>query len=149
MAFHTFSFSLSGPTGNLVKSNTFNEFSLLLSRQPFPCDPSVLFAASSSVVKNQKISFSAHRCHFLSWLKACWTALIFVGVTKVPISSLPSSNGESAAVLVGCADLTSIAAAALGAGLTSAGWTSWIRLFRTSALIVLRVCWCPSIASVS
>ena len=137
MAFHTFSFSSSGPTGNLVKSNTFNEFSLLLSRQPFPCDPSVLLAASSSVVKNEKIS---------SWFKACWTALIFVGVTQVPISSSPTSNREFAAVLLECTDLTSTAAVVLGAGLTSAGWASWIRLFRTS---VLSVCWCSSTASVS
>ena len=149
MAFHTFSFSLSGPTGNLVKSNTFNEFSLLLSRQPFPCDPSVLLAASSSVVKNEKISFSAHRCRCFSWFKACWTALIFVGVTQVPISSSPTSNREFAAVLLECTDLTSTAAVVLGAGLTSAGWASWIRLFRTSVLIVLSVCWSSSTASVS
>ena len=152
MAFHTFSFSSPGPTGNLVKSNTFNEFSLLLSRHPFPCDPSVLLAASSSVVKNEKISFSAQRCRCFSWFKACWTSLIFLGVTQVPISSSPTSKGEFAAVLVACTDLTSsevFATAMLGADLISAGWTSWIRLFRASALIVLSVCWYSSSASVS
>lgn len=96
MNLQALSFSSLVLAGNLVNTNIFSEFSLLLSRHFLSYVPSVLLVASSSLLKKLGSSFRAHRCHSLSFPRVCWTVLIFVGVTHVPISSSPTGVAVAA-----------------------------------------------------
>ena len=117
MHLHALSFSSIMFTGNLLNINTLSDFSLLLSRQCFSWVPSVLLVASSSLLKKDGSNLSAHKCRSLSFVRVCWTALIFDGITHVPMSSLPTSCGV-------LADVPS------QSGLVSADWSSSERSLR-------------------
>ena len=75
---------------------------------------SVLLVASFSLLKKLGSSFRAHRCRSLSFPRVCWTVLIFIGVTHVPISSSP----------------TGVAVAACRTGLPISSGTSSLNLLR-------------------
>ena len=69
---------------------------------------SVLLVASFSLLKKLGSSFRAHRCRSLSFPRVCWTVLIFIGVTHVPISSSPTGVAVAACRTIesaeGCVD---------------------------------------------
>ena len=126
MHLHALPFSSIVFTGNLLNTNTLSDFSLLLSRQCFSWVPSVLLVASSSLLKKDGSNLSAHKCRSLSFVRVSWTALIFDGVTHVPMNSSPTSCGV-------LADVPS------QSGLVSAHWSSSERgLLRVSVFIVVR-----------
>ena len=93
MYFQSFSFSAAHSTANLLKTKTFKEFSLLLSRGCLPWVPSVLLLISSSSVKKYGRSFTAHLCLLVSCWSAACTPGTFLGVTQVRITS--SATGIS------------------------------------------------------
>lgn len=123
---HALSFSSLQLTGKLVNNNTFKELSLLLSRHFLSWEPSVLLVASSSLLKKNGRSLSAHKCRSFSLPSVCWTSFILVGVTQVPISSSPTfcavqgdCNAEGRCRLV-------------------SGWFSSQSVFKVSMLMVAR-----------
>lgn len=67
---------------NLLKTKTFKEFSLLLSRASLPWVPSVLLLTSSSSVKKYGRSFNAHLCLLVSFWSADCTPHNFLGETS-------------------------------------------------------------------
>ena len=87
---HTLSFSVADSTGNLLKTNTFKEFNLLLSRRCFPWVPSVLLIVNSSLEKKYGRSPTAHRCLSRPFSSSVRTISTFLGVTQVRITSSPT-----------------------------------------------------------
>ena len=130
---HSLSFSVADSTGNLLKTNTFNEFSLLLSRHCLPCEPSVLLFMISSFVKSKGRRFTAHLCLFTSFWSASRTRWTFRGVTHVRMTS--SATGASTALSTVLLELTVLARVA---GVGAAG-VSTEKLSSTSALKLSKV----------
>ena len=62
---HSLSFSVADSAGNLLKTKTFNEFNLLLSRHCLPCEPLVLLFMISSFVKKKVYCASLLVCFIL------------------------------------------------------------------------------------
>ena len=88
---------LSDSTGNLLKTRTFNDFNLLLSRHCLPWEPSVLlFMIPNSFVKKKGRRLTAHLCLLTSFWSASRTRCTFLGVTPVQITS--SATGISMAL---------------------------------------------------
>lgn len=118
---HSLSFSIADSAGNLLKTKTFNEFNLLLSRHCLPCEPSVLLFMISSFVEKKGRRLTAHLCLFASFWRAFRTRCTFLGVTHVRITS--SATGISTALSTALLELTVLArVVGLGsAGVSSAG----------------------------
>ena len=118
---HSLSFSVADSAGNLLKTKTFNEFNLLLSRHCLPCEPSVLLFMISSFVKKKGRRLTAHLCLFASFWSASRTRCTFLGVTHVRITS--SATGISTALSTALLELTVLARVAFvgSAGVSSVG----------------------------
>ena len=118
---HSLSFSVADSAGNLLKTKTFNEFNLLLSRHCLPCEPSVLLFMISSSVKKKGRRLTAHLCLFASFWSASRTRCTFLGVTHVRITS--SATGISTALSTVLLELTVLARVAFvgSAGVSSVG----------------------------
>ena len=116
---HSLSFSIADSAGNLLKTKTFSEFNLLLSRHCLPCEPSVLLFMISSFVKKKGRRLTAHLCLFASFWSASQTRCTFLGVTHVRITS--SATGISTALSTALLELTVLARVA---GVGSAGVSS-------------------------
>ena len=116
---HSLSFSVADSAGNLLKTKTFNEFNLLLSRHCLPCEPSVLLFMISSFVKKKGRRLTAHL--FASFWSASRTRCTFLGVTHVRITS--SATGISTALSTALLELTVLARVAFvgSAGVSSVG----------------------------
>ena len=113
---HSLSFSVADSAGNLLKTKTFNEFNLLLSRHCLPWEPSVLLFMISSFVKKKGRRLTAHLCLFTSFWSASRTRCTFLGVTHVRITS--SATGISTALSTALLELTVLVRVA---GVGSAG----------------------------
>ena len=81
MHFQVFSFSTADSKGKRLKTSTFNELSLLLSKGSLLWVPSVLLLPSSVEEKKYGNSFSAHLCCSCSFCSISFTAKNFRGVT--------------------------------------------------------------------
>lgn len=148
MNFHILAFSAAVSTGNLLKTNTFMEFNLLLSRHRLPWVPSVLLFVSSSLVKKYGRSLTAHLCLSCSLSRASCTLFTLLGVTHVRMTSSPTltltvftallaSTGNGADGVAAGGGV----AAECGTGVTSAEGrlsTSSFKLTNVSTSIVLR-----------
>ena len=125
--FHSFSFSTADSTGNLLNTNTFKEFNLLLSKDSLPWVPSVLLLINSSSVKKYGSSFTAHLCRSFSLLSANWTPRTLFGVTQALITSSPTGVSAVGTCLivadVGVAGISELSRVA-GAGGT-VDWKHW------------------------
>lgn len=90
-------------TGNLLKTNIFSEFNLVLSRHFLSWLPSVLLSASSSFLKKCGSSFKVHKCRSVSGFdRACWMVLTLVGVTHVPINSSLTAWAAAPCLVTNC-----------------------------------------------
>ena len=90
--FHSFSFSTGESIGNLLKTSTFKEFSLVVSSSSFWWVPSVLLLLSSSLLKKNGRSLRAHLCRWVSFCRMACIALTFRGVTQERITSSPTAT---------------------------------------------------------
>lgn len=118
---HSLSFSVADSAGNLLKTKTFNEFNLFLSRHCLPCEPSVSLFMIFSFVKKKGRRLAAHLCLFASFWSASRTRCTFRGVTHVRITS--SATGISTALSTALLELTVLARVAFvgSAGVSSVG----------------------------
>lgn len=83
ISLHALSFFSLVLTGNLLKTNIFSEFNLVVSRHFLSWLPSVLLPASPSLLKKCGSNFNAHKCRSVcGFERACWMVFILVGVTR-------------------------------------------------------------------
>jgi len=141
--FHALSFSAGDSTGNQVKTNTFSEFSLVVSRGSFWCVPFVLLLLISSLLKKYGRSLSAHLCHSDSLCRMFLTTDSFLGVTQLPISWSPTWDSVTSGKLAGVEAVGGVGTVGVsGSGGSGKMSTSSARLAKATESIVWRSsCW--------